>query len=90
MVVVAAAAVANQEVAGNTLAGENTPAPLTDSHFPAVHVVVGHRLGKDLENPTVATRAHSHWAVSHVVAEESTPDMAPASPSVLATLACFH
>ena len=67
--------------------------PPKDFHLVALHVVVvvaGHRLGKDPANPIVATRAHSHWAVYHVVAEENTPDMALATLPVLAQLACSH
>jgi len=86
IVVAVADVVATQVAAGNTLVGGNMPAPLTDSHFPASHVaVVGHRLGKDPVDPT---RARSHWAASRVVAEESTPDMALATLSVLAMLTC--
>jgi hypothetical protein len=64
--------------------------PLKDFHFLVLHVVVArHRLGKDPANPIV-TRAHSHSPVCHVVAEESTPDMALATPPVLAKPACSH
>jgi len=85
-VIVVAADVATQVGAGNTLVGGNMPVLLTDSHSPASHVaVVGHMLGKDPVDPT---RARSHWAASRVVAEESTPDMALATLSVLATLTC--